>query len=78
MLVKDFEDKVLRRTLNMTQPDVMATLNGRALILISSEEGETEENMDKCLSKLGIKDGTVLAVEDFLQDLKLQVVINHW
>lgn len=49
MTVKDLEDEVLKKTLNMVAPDVI--LDGKGTVVISSEEGETEENNPK---KLGV------------------------
>jgi len=49
MTVKDLEDEVLKKTLNMVAPDVI--LDGKGTVVISSEEGETAENNPK---KLGV------------------------
>lgn len=49
MTVQSFEDKVLRGALHMISPDVMVD-DGKGTVLISSEEGETTENMSKSLS----------------------------
>lgn len=42
MTVKDLEEQVLKKTLNMVAPDVI--LDGKGTVIISSEEGETTEN----------------------------------
>lgn len=42
------KDKVLRGALAMAAPDV-EVVDGKGTILISSEEGETQENDDKVL-----------------------------
>lgn len=39
MTVEEFENDVLKKTLNMVAPD--AVLDGRGVVVISSEEGET-------------------------------------
>ena len=49
MTVQSFEEKVLRGALHMISPDVMVS-DGKGTVLISSEEGETAENMNKLLS----------------------------
>lgn len=49
MTVKDLEEQVLKKTLNMVAPDVI--LDGKGTVIISSEEGETSENNPK---KLGV------------------------
>ena len=71
--VKTLEEKVLKGALNMVAPDVTSG----ATILISSEEGETEANNDKFLKDFGIKDGSILECDDFLQNYNLKVFIYH-
>jgi ubiquitin-like 1-activating enzyme E1 B len=46
---------------------------GKGLILISSEEGETECNNDKFLSDFNLKEGSILTCDDFLQNYQLKV-----
>jgi ubiquitin-like 1-activating enzyme E1 B len=55
----------------MIAPDV--EVEGKGIILISSEEGETEGNNDKFLKDLGIVDGSILTCDDFLQSYTLKV-----
>lgn len=76
MTVKEFEAEILKKNLNMIAPDAM--LQGQSLVVISSEEGETEENNNKKLKELGIVDGSILKVEDFLQNYELTVNINQY
>ncbi len=52
MTVKEFEEKVLRKKLNFAQPDVV--VDGKGVILISSEEGETEVNNPKTLREMKV------------------------
>lgn len=73
--VKQFRDDVLVKSLNMVDPDVIAEMKG--LVLISSEEGETECNNNKLLADLEIVDGCILKVDDFFQNYELTVVIAH-
>lgn len=47
MTVKDLEEVVLKKELNMVAPDVI--LDGKGTVVISSEEGETAENNQKKL-----------------------------
>lgn len=51
---------VLIGRLNMISPDVMHSGN----ILLSCEEGETEMNNDKTLFEVGVRDGSLLKVND--------------
>lgn len=59
----------------MIDPDVI--LDGKGVIVISSEEGETECNNDKQLHQLSIVDGCILKVDDFFQNYELSVTIVH-
>ncbi|EZA54639.1 hypothetical protein DMN91_007233 [Ooceraea biroi] len=75
MTIKELEELVLKNRLNMIAPDVM--IDGTGAVVISSEEGETEENNDKRLEELGIKDGTILKVDDFQQNYSLTVFVVY-
>lgn len=76
MTVKEFETEILKKGLNMIAPDVM--LEGQSLVVISSEEGETEQNDSKRLNELGIVDGSILKADDFLQNYELTININQY
>lgn len=73
--VKQFRDEVLIKALNMLEPDVIT--EGKGLVLISSEEGETDCNNDKKLNELEVVDGCILKVDDFVQQYELTVIIAH-
>lgn len=73
--VKQFRDDVLVKALNMIEPDVIT--EGKGLVLISSEEGETDCNNDKKLCELDVVDGCILKVDDFVQQYELTVIITH-
>ena len=75
MTIKQLDDVVLKNRLNMIAPDVM--IDGTGSVVISSEEGETEGNNDKLLEELGIKDGTILKVDDFQQNYSLTVTVIY-
>ncbi|XP_031777196.1 SUMO-activating enzyme subunit 2 [Nasonia vitripennis] len=75
MTVKQLEDTVLKAGMNMVAPDVM--IDGKGIVVISSEEGETEQNDDKVLEEVGIVDGAILSVDDFLQNYSLKVTVVH-
>ena len=75
MTVKELEETVLKERMNMIAPDVM--IDGKGVVVISSEEGETEQNNDKILEDIGIKDGTILKVDDFHQNYSLTVTVIH-
>jgi len=71
--LKNFEDRILKGALNMVAPD--AEVEGKGVVLISSEEGETECNNDKFMKDLGLVDGSVLSCDDFLQNYNLRVYL---
>ena len=75
MTVKELRDDILIKELNMMNPDVL--LDGKGVIVISSEEGETECNEDKILKDLSIVDGCILKVDDFFQEYELTVTVIH-
>lgn len=75
MTIKELEELVLKNRLNMIAPDVMIDCIGA--VIISSEEGETDCNNDKKLEELGIKDGTILKVDDFHQNYSLTIFVVY-
>ncbi|KAJ1525915.1 hypothetical protein ONE63_009104 [Megalurothrips usitatus] len=75
LTVKELEERVLKSLLNMVQPDAVKDSTGD--VVISSEEGEMEGTYHKTLAEMGILDGTVLSVDDFVQNYSLQVIVNH-
>lgn len=73
--VKALKEQVFSAKLQMDTPE--ATIEGKGLIVISSEEDEADMNDDKNLNELGIVDGCVLKVEDFDQNFEITVIIVH-
>ncbi|KAJ2944131.1 hypothetical protein O0L34_g18100 [Tuta absoluta] len=61
--------------LNMQAPD--ATVEGRGLVVLSSEPGETDHNNDKTLEEIGLTDGCALMVDDFLQSYEVRVRLQQ-
>ncbi|XP_033491602.1 SUMO-activating enzyme subunit 2 [Epinephelus lanceolatus] len=74
--VQSLQDKILKERFGMVAPDVQIE-DGKGTILISSEEGETEANNSKFLADFGIRNGSRLQVDDFLQDYTLLVNVLH-
>uniref|UniRef100_A0A8D0BCQ6 SUMO-activating enzyme subunit 2 n=1 Tax=Salvator merianae TaxID=96440 RepID=A0A8D0BCQ6_SALMN len=74
--VLTLQDKIVKEKFNMVAPDVQIE-DGKGTILISSEEGETEANNHRKLSDFGIRNGTRLQADDFLQDYTLLINIVH-
>lgn len=75
-IVLSLQDRILKERFGMVAPDVQIE-DGKGTILISSEEGETEANNSKFLSDFGIRNGSRLQVDDFLQDYTLLVNVLH-
>ncbi|KAK7891966.1 hypothetical protein WMY93_023929 [Mugilogobius chulae] len=75
-MVISLQDRILKERFGMVAPDVQIE-DGKGTILISSEEGETEVNNNKFLSDFGIRNGSRLQVDDFLQDYTLLVNVLH-
>ena len=73
--VRTLVDKILKKSLNFVAPDV--ELDGKGVILVSSEEGETDDNNDKTLESLSVADGAILACDDFLQDYNVKLFLFH-
>ncbi|KAF3689175.1 SUMO-activating enzyme subunit 2 [Channa argus] len=70
------QDRILKERFGMVAPDVQIE-DGKGTILISSEEGETEANNSKFLADFGIRNGSRLQADDFLQDYTLLINILH-
>uniref|UniRef100_A0A8D0B2U6 SUMO-activating enzyme subunit 2 n=1 Tax=Sander lucioperca TaxID=283035 RepID=A0A8D0B2U6_SANLU len=75
-MVLSLQDRILKERFGMVAPDVQIE-DGKGTILISSEEGETETNNSKFLADFGIRNGSRLQVDDFLQDYTLLVNVLH-
>uniref|UniRef100_A0A8C3M556 SUMO-activating enzyme subunit 2 n=1 Tax=Chrysolophus pictus TaxID=9089 RepID=A0A8C3M556_CHRPC len=74
--VLTLQDKIVKEKFAMVAPDVQID-DGKGTILISSEEGETEANNHRKLSDFGIRNGTRLQADDFLQDYTLLINVLH-
>lgn len=73
--MKELRDDILIKEMNMVSPDAM--LEGKGVIVISSEEDETECNEGKLLKEMQIVDGCILKVDDFFQNYELTITIIH-
>ncbi|XP_075045483.1 SUMO-activating enzyme subunit 2 [Mixophyes fleayi] len=70
--VQTLQDKIIKEKFGMVAPDVQIE-DGKGTILISSEAGETDANNGRKLSDFGIRNGTRLQADDFLQDYTLLI-----
>lgn len=76
LTVKTLEEKILKERFGMVAPDVEIE-DGKGSILISSEEGETDENLPKTLSEFHVGNSSRLTADDFLQNYQLVLNIQH-
>ncbi|KAK1333664.1 hypothetical protein QTO34_006049, partial [Cnephaeus nilssonii] len=72
--VLTLQDKIEKEKFSMVAPDVQIE-DRKGTILISSEEGGTEANNHT--SEFGIRNGSRLQADDFLQDYTLLINILH-
>nr|CAD7587462.1 unnamed protein product [Timema genevievae] len=75
MTVRMLTENVLKKSLNMVQPDAILEATGN--VIISSEPGETDQNNDKKLCEMGIRDDSILTVDDYVQNYELTINISH-
>jgi len=73
---KVLEDRLFKEKLGMISPDVEID-DGKGSIIISSEEGETEQNWHKTLKEFNITSGMRLKADDFLQNYELTAIVRH-
>lgn len=73
--LKQLEQEVLIKLLAMVAPDVILFPSGA--VVLSSEPGDTDDNNDKILEDLGMKDGSLLQTDDFLQNYTIDVTLVH-
>lgn len=71
--VKQFEELVLKKKLNMVAPDVL--VDGR--MIISSDTDDNVDMYDKLFCEVGILDGSRFAVDDFFQTYSIKIMLKH-
>ncbi|KAK4468047.1 hypothetical protein MN116_008223, partial [Schistosoma mekongi] len=75
LTLRILRDRILIRHLGMLAPDV--ELPDRGIILISSEEGETDEDtLNKTLADFKVTQGTCLQCDDFRQDFTIRLILS--
>lgn len=70
--LKQFEDLILKKKLNMVQPDVI--FNGN--VLISSDEDD-EIDSTKTLADMGVQSGSRFSADDYHQNYSIKIIIHH-
>nr|XP_058972734.1 short transient receptor potential channel 4-associated protein-like [Pocillopora verrucosa] len=76
LTIKTLEEKILKERFGMVAPDVEID-DGKGSILISSEEGETDENLPKTLREFHVGNSARLKADDFLQSYQLILNVVH-
>lgn len=72
--LKDLREKICQKKLSMNEPDVEKDGN----IILSSDEDDLDEVLlAKTLSEVGVGHGTILTAEDFQQEFKLTIHVEH-
>ncbi|EDV26032.1 uncharacterized protein TRIADDRAFT_24020 [Trichoplax adhaerens] len=74
--IRHLGEEILKKRIGMIAPDVEVD-DGSGIILISSEEGETEDIINCKLSQFGIRNGSQLKADDFLQNYSLKLKVIH-
>uniref|UniRef100_A0A3Q0KSF4 Ubiquitin-activating enzyme E1b, putative n=1 Tax=Schistosoma mansoni TaxID=6183 RepID=A0A3Q0KSF4_SCHMA len=75
LTLRILRDRILIRHLGMLAPDV--EVPDRGIILISSEEDETdEETLNKTLADFKLTHGTCLQCDDFRQDFTIRLILS--
>lgn len=74
--IATLRDKIIIGHFGMIAPDVEID-DGKGTILISSEEGETDDNLPKFLGEFNIGGASRLKVDDFLQNYQLILNLFH-
>jgi len=67
--VKQFEELVLKKKLNMVAPDVL--VDGR--MIISSDEDDEVDLYGKTLAEVGVCDGSRFSVDDYFQNYSIKI-----
>lgn len=75
LTIKQFDEEVLKKCLNVIEPDV--TISESSLTILTSEDDYEEEYLSRTLSQFGIKEGTLLYVDDFLQTCKFYIRVSE-
>ena len=74
MLLGHFREKVCQTALSMLEPDC----EFGADVILSSEEGDTTDAMlAKSLADFGVAHGAELVAEDFQQDFRVTIHVEH-
>ncbi|KAE9527344.1 hypothetical protein AGLY_013042 [Aphis glycines] len=71
--VKQFEELILKKKLNMVAPDVL--VDGR--MIISSDEDDELDLYEKTLAEAGVNHGSRFSVDDYFQNYSIKIMLQH-
>lgn len=71
--IRQLEDLVLKKKLNMVAPDVMVDCK----LIISSDEDDEVNCYSQTFVQCGIRDGSRLAAEDYFQNYSVKIDVIH-
>lgn len=71
--VKQFDELILKKKLNMVAPDVL--VDGR--MIISSDEDDELDLYGKTLAEVGVCHGSRFNVEDYFQNYSIKIMLQH-
>jgi len=71
--VKQFEELILKKKLNMVAPDVL--VDGR--MIISSDEDDEVDLYEKTLAEVGVNHGSRFSVDDYFQNYSIKIMLQH-
>lgn len=71
--VKQFDELILKKKLNMVAPDVL--VDGR--MIISSDEDDELDLYAKTLAEAGVNHGSRFSVDDYFQNYSIKIMLQH-
>ncbi|XP_025202580.1 SUMO-activating enzyme subunit 2 [Melanaphis sacchari] len=71
LTVKQFEELVLKKKLNVVAPDVL--VDGR--MIISSDEADEVDLYEKTLAEVGVSHGSRFSVDDYFQNYSIKIML---
>ncbi|XP_050422765.1 SUMO-activating enzyme subunit 2 [Adelges cooleyi] len=71
--VRQLEDLVLKKKLNVVAPDVLLNMT----LIISSDEDDELDLYSQTLEQVGVRDGSRLSVDDYFQNYGIKINVHH-
>lgn len=71
--VKQFNDLVLKKKLNMVAPDVLVD----SRMIISSDEDDEVDMFARTLAEVSVVDGSTFSIDDYFQSYSIKMILHH-